>query len=246
MLPRPLPTSLPLCLCPQLLSVEHLSQHASGVAAGKHSLKYQKREKGAFLFLQNKSNSTVRPGVELCAEEGRSAALSGQVRVAPEAPPSPYPGPEAAAHPGLPPSWCGARLLACFLNSPAPPGPSPPRAAPQSASVFPRSARCGAWGLPGGGGHASWAPACLRLSPGPRPQPQVPVPPSLPLLGVDIPDLRTLPPHTWDFEESDFRTSSMPSLKSHSPWIVTQDSSGAPAAFHSDILSALMPLGGRV
>ena len=102
--------------------------------------------------------------------------------MAPEGPPSPHPGPEAAAHPAPPPSWCGAGHLACFLNNPAPPGPPPPRAA---------------WWVPGGsrgGGHVSWAPACSWLSPGPpASQPQVPVPPSLPLLGVAVPDLRTLP-----------------------------------------------------
>ena len=152
MLPRPLPTSLPLCLRPQLLSVEHLSQHASGVAAGKHSLKYQKREKGAFLFLKNKSNSTVRAGVELCADEGRSAALSGQVRVAPEAPPSPYPGPEAAAHSAPPPSWCGARLLPpppasshAFLTAPR--LPALPR--PEQHLSLPLSLRSAGW-VPGG------------------------------------------------------------------------------------------------
>ena len=138
MLPRPLPTSLPLCLCPQLLSVEHLSHHPSGAAAGKHSLTYQKREKGAFLFLNNKSTSAVPAGLELCAKEGRSSALSEQVRVAPEAPPSPYPGPEAAAH--LATSTSNAFLTAPHL---------PALPLPEQHLSLPLSLRSAGW-VPGG------------------------------------------------------------------------------------------------
>ena len=258
MLPRPLPTSLPLCLRPQLLSVEHLSQHARGVAAGKHSLKYQKREKGAFLFLKNKSNSTVCAGVELCADEGRSAALSGQVRVAPEAPASPYPGPEAAAHSAPPPSWCGARLLPpppasshAFLTAPRLPAlPRPEQHL--SLPLSPALSQVWCLGAPRGRGACELGPCLFTAvprAPGPTaPGPcatESPSPGSGRSRPQDSASFRSSQ-HSWDFEESDSRTSSMPSLKSHSPWMVTQDSSGAPAAFHSDILSALMPLGGRV
>lgn len=190
-LPRPVPTSLPLCLCPQLLSVEHLSHHPSGAAAGKHSLTYQKREKGAFLFLNIKSTSAVPAGVELCAKEGRSSALSEQVRVAPEAPPSPYPGPEAAAH--LATSTSNAFLTAPHL---------PALPLPEQHLSLPLSLLSAGW-VPGGsqGEGACELGPCLFTAvpqapplPGPHSPRSVCHPPSLPLLGVAVPDLRTLPP----------------------------------------------------
>lgn len=126
----------------------------------------------------------------------------------------------------------GARLLACFLTSPALPAlPCPEQhlSLPLSSRAQPGVVLSSQGGRELGpclftavpGLLASAPGACAIESPSPgsghsRPQ--------------DSASVRSSQ-HTWDFEESDFRTSSMPSLKSHSPWIVTQDSSGAPGSF---------------